>query len=210
MIWLRALFNRLRRALLFALQHRIVFGEYSQGRALPYTRISPSVCIEFERRLTLGDHVFIGPYCFLEASGGITLGEGVQVTHHVSIVTHSSHRAMRLLGPAYADAELRPAALRDDAALPGWVAGAVAIGPYSFIGPHTLIEAGTRLGRGCIVGAGSVVRGQFADFSVIEGRPGVVVGDARDRDAPWLAHHPELRPLYEGWAGAMQGRREAR
>jgi nicotinate-nucleotide pyrophosphorylase (carboxylating) len=36
-----------------------------------------------------------------EASGGITIGEGVQITSHCAIVTHSSHRAMRLLGEGY-------------------------------------------------------------------------------------------------------------
>ena len=189
---LRAWLNRWRRRLVHALLHRMVFGEASQGRSLPNTRIAPSTCIEHESRLVLADHVYIGPFCFIEASGGVTIGEGVQVTHHVSIVTHSSHRAQRLLGRAYVDWPGEP---------PGWIAGPVAIGPYCFVGPHSLLEAGTTLGRGCIVRAGSVVRGSFADFSVIAGNPAVVVGDAREGDRRWLDAHPELRAGYDAWAG---------
>jgi acetyltransferase-like isoleucine patch superfamily enzyme len=84
---------------------------------------------------------------------------------------------------------------------PGWIAGAVHIGAYSFIGPHSLIEAGTRLGRGCIVCAGAQVRGDFVDFSIIEGAPARVIGDSRRADQPWLQQHPELLESYAEWAG---------
>jgi acetyltransferase-like isoleucine patch superfamily enzyme len=77
----------------------------------------------------------------------------------------------------------------------------VHIGAYSFIGPHVLIEAGTRLGRGTLVRAGSVVRGEFPDFAVLDGRPAQVVGDSRQRDEALLQRHPELRTHYDAWAG---------
>lgn len=173
----------------------MLFGEASAGRRLAHTRISAASCIEHEDRLDLGDHVYIGPFNFIEASGGITLEEGVQITSHVSITTHSSHRAMRLLGRQYV-------AWTDER--PGWVAGPVHIGAYSFIGPHVLIEAGTRLGRGTLVRAGSIVRGEFPDFAVLDGRPAQVVGDARQRDEALLQRHPELRVHYEAWAGRTQ------
>ncbi len=191
---MRAAFNRLRRWLARWLWHRMVFGERSQGRWLPNTRIAPSTCIEHEDRLSLGDHVYIGPFNFIEASGGVTIGEGVQITHHASIVTHSSHRAQRLLGRRYVEWQ---------GPRPGWVAGPVAIGAYSFIGPHSLVEAGSRLGRGCVVRAGSVVRGEFPDFAVIGGNPAQVLGDSRQADARWLAQYPELRAHYEAWAGSL-------
>ena len=196
----RGWLNRWRRRLAHALLHRVVFGETfggtlgesSGGRYLPHTRIAPSTCIEHPDQLQLADHVYIGPFNFIEASAGVVIGEGVQITHHVSIVSHSSHRAQRLLGRAYVGwAGPRP----------GWVAGAVQIGPYCFIGPHSLIEAGSRLGRGCIVRAGSVLRGDYPEFSVIAGNPAAVMGDAREGDARWLAAQPELRAHYQAWAG---------
>ena len=190
---MRALFNRWRRWLVNALLYRRVFGERSQGRWLPHTRISPASHLEQDEHLVLADHVYIGPFCWLEASAGITLEEGVQITSHVSIVTHSSHRSQRLLGRTYAAAEA-------GLPVPGWVAGPVHIGAYSFIGPQVVIEAGTRVGRGCIVRAGSVLRGTYPDHAVIDGRPAVVVGDARLRDELLLAQHPECREAYAEWA----------
>ena len=196
---IKAWLNRTRRRLLRGWQFRIVFGERSQGRLLAHTRISPSTCIEHEDRLVLADHVYIGPFNFIEASGGITIDEGVQITNHVSIVTHSSHRAQRLLGRGYVHwpAE-RPR--------PGWISGAVHIGAYSFIGPHSLIEAGSRIGRGTIVCAGSQVRGEFTDFAILQGRPARVIGDSRQGDAQLLARHPEWRAETQNWADAPPDR----
>jgi acetyltransferase-like isoleucine patch superfamily enzyme len=191
---MRGWINRLRRWTARALWHRMLFGELSQGRRLPNTRIAPSTFIEHEERLTLADHVYIGPFNFIEASAGIDIGEGVQITHHASIVTHSSHRAQRLLGRRFVEW---------NGPRPGWVAGPVAIGAYSFIGPHSVIEAGSRLGRGTVVRAGSVVRGQFPEFAVLAGNPAQVVGDAREADRRWLERHPELRADYEAWAGSL-------
>ena len=102
MLRLRAALNRWRRRLVRGLQFRVLFGERSQGRDLPHTRISPSTCIECEDRLVLGDHVYVGHFNLLDASGGLTLDEGVQITSHCAIVTHSSHRSQRLLGRAFA------------------------------------------------------------------------------------------------------------
>jgi acetyltransferase-like isoleucine patch superfamily enzyme len=197
---MRAWINRWRRRVAHAINFRVVFGERSQGRYLPYTRISPSTCIEYEHNLVLGDHVFIGPFNFIEASAGITIEEGVQITNFVSLTTHSSHRAQRLLGAEFTTWTGGDGQTGDR---PGWIGGPIHIGAYSFIGPHTLIEAGTRVGRGCIVCAGSQLRGHYTDFAVIEGRPARVVGDSRTGDAKLLELYPELKPFHEAWAGPL-------
>ena len=195
-IGLRIWVNRLRRALLDALGFRIVFGDAAlDGAQLPLTRISPSTCIEHPPGLALGDHVFIGHFNYIEALHGVRIDEGVQITNYVSILSHSSHRSLRLMGRAYA---VTPPNGRV-----GFIEGPVHIGAYSFIGPHTTIEANTRIGRGSLVASHSRVRGEFPDFAVIAGSPAVVVGDTRDDDARWLESHPEWRAHYEAWAGAQ-------
>ena len=196
---LRPRFNRWRRRLLRRWLFQPLFGEESGGELRAGTRLSPMTLIEHEDRLVLGDHVYIGPFNLIEASAGIHIGEGVQITSHCAIVTHSSHRAQRLLGPAYANWPLTPLSQR-----PGWISGPVEIGAYSFIGPHSLIEANSRLGRGTLVCAGSFVRGDYPDFAILEGRPARVVGDSRIADERALARHPELRVLYDAWAAAPE------
>lgn len=190
---MRALLNRWRRRLWNLLFYRMVFGETSRtGASLRFTRIAPSTCVTGDAGLELGDHVFIGQFNVLDASGGLRIGEGVQITNFVSIATHSSHRSIRLLGRRYAGRE---------APRPGDVRAPVEIGAYSFIGPHSLIEAGSRIGRGVVVCAYSQVRGVVPDYAIVRGQPAVVVGDVRTADARWLAHHPECAADYAAWAG---------
>lgn len=177
---------------------RVVFGERSQGRWLAHTRIAPSTLIDHEDRLHLSDHVYIGPLNWIEASAGVVIEEGVQVTSHTSIITHSSHRAMRILGRHYVhhDFTMGPP--------PGWISAPVHIGAYSFIGPHVVLEPGTRLGKGCVVRAGSIVRGEFADFSIVQGQPARVVGDTRTQDETLLMEFPEYAEHRRRWAGRWE------
>ncbi|MFN4118512.1 acyltransferase [Acidovorax sp.] len=195
---MRAWLNRWRRRLWQALFYRMVFGERSaQGLPLPHTRIAPSTCIAGEDGLVLADHVFIGHFNFLDAAGGLTIGEGAQITNFVSVVTHSSHRAVRLMGRSYAT-HAGPAGQR-----PGYLQAPVHIGAYAFIGPHSLIEAGSRIGKGAVVCAYAQVRGEVPDFAIVAGQPARVVGDVRTRDATLLAQHPEMAVHYAAWAGEL-------
>lgn len=184
---IRALVNRLRRRLWRLVFFRMLFGE--QG--LPHTRIAPSSCIDGEAGLQLADHVFIGQFNFIDASGGLVIEEGVQITNFCSIVTHSTHNALRING--------RRSAMRGGE-LPGFVKAPVRLGAYSFIGPHSLIEPGSTVGRGAILCAYSQLRGAAPDFAIMAGQPAVQVGDTRERDAALLRHHPELAEAYQAWA----------
>lgn len=197
---LRALVNRWRRRLWRLLFFRMLFGERAaDGAALPGTRISPSSCIEHEASLTLGDDVFIGHFNYIEAGAGVCIGAGTQVTNFVSIVSHSTHRAVRVAGTLSGTA-LQAAVLR----------APIAIGERCFIGPHSTIEAGSSLGHGTLVAAHSRVRGSFADFAVLAGSPAQQVGDVRDADRRWLDAHPEHRAAYEAWLARLAGEGTAR
>lgn len=192
---MRALLNRWRRWLWRQLFFRMVFGEQGRaGQSLPHTRIAPSTCIEGESGLELADHVFIGQFNFLDATAGLRIGEGVQITNFVSIVTHSSHSSIRLLGRTY---------VSHQGDVPGYVRAPVAIGAYSFIGPHSVVEAGSRIGKGVVVCAHSRVRGEVPDFAIVAGAPARTIGDVRAKDALLLAQHPELAPHYAAWAGEL-------
>ena len=186
----RAWVNRVRRRWWRAVFFRVLFGERSAGRLLPGTRISPSTCIEHEGALVLGDHVFIGHFNFIEASAGVRIGAGTQVTNFVSIVSHSTHRAVRVA------AQLSGATEPGDAAV---IRAPIEVGERCFIGPHSTIEAGTVLGHGTLVASHSRVRGSYPDFAVLAGQPAQIVGDVRDGDERWLAAHPELRVPYQQW-----------
>lgn len=159
------------------------------GNPIKKTRISNSCFIDHPEKLVLSQGVYIGHFNVLEASQGLTIEEGVQITSHCVITTHSSHHSIRLYGNAYAGAEMY-----------GYEKGAVIIGKYSFIGPHSVIMPGTVIGKGSLIQAFSYVKGDFPDFAIIAGQPAQIIGDTRTSDKKWLDQYPELNQNYDDWA----------
>jgi len=181
---------------------RMVYGQRSgDGQWRPHSRISSHTCVDGRAGLRLGDHVFIGHFNHLDASGGLDIGDGCQITNHVSVLTHSSHRALRLMRGAYYG---HPAPV-------GMTRAPVVLGPWTFVGPHSVIAPGARIGRGVLVKAYSFVRGEVPDFAVVEGQPARVVGDTRERDRDWLRAEadrldPAIAADYEVWLSRDRGR----
>lgn len=161
----------------------------TDGLFLPKTRISNSTFIDHPEKFNVHDMVYIGHHNFLEASNGLTIEEGCQITSFITITTHSSHRSIRLYGPNYAGPDMI-----------GYVKGSVCIGKYTFVGPHSTIMPGTRIGKGSLIAAYSYVQGEFPDFAIISGNPAEVVGDTREMDKKYLDENPDLKKIYKSWA----------
>lgn len=167
----------------------MVYGVKFGGKKLPLTRISSSSVVNSPDKLELDDNVFIGHFNFIEASNGIEIKKGTQITNYISILSHSSHISIRLYRENY----------RDQKNPIGYKKGRVKIGEYCFIGPHCTIMPGTTLGKGCLVQSHSLVKGDFPDFSIIGGRPAAVVGDTRKLDEKFLEENDLLKKNYEAW-----------
>jgi acetyltransferase-like isoleucine patch superfamily enzyme len=175
---------------------RIVYGwRNANGVYCPHTRVSTHTCLEETQGLILGDHVFIGHFNRIDGSNGLVIEEGCQVTNFVSILSHSSHRSVRVMGQRYVH---NPNPV-------GYIRRATRVGAYSFIGPHCVIAPGAQIGKGVIVQAYSFVSGEVPDFAIVgpgaHGRPAEVLGDSRKIDGPLLRSHPEWQPIYAHWAG---------
>ncbi|MGR2682614.1 acyltransferase [Chromobacterium haemolyticum] len=187
-----ALFRRIRFRLSAWVQPRMVYGfTRGDGVFLKRTRVSNMTRIEHVGKLMVDDNVYIGHFNLIDASGGLYIGEGCQITNYVSLLTHSSHVAIRLYGDRYLESSNHV----------GYLKKPTKLGPYSFIGPHSVLMPGVELGKGSMVSAYSYVpAGVYPDFAILAGNPARVVGDTREMDAKWLDEHPELLPLYEAWA----------
>lgn len=165
----------------------IIYGyRRTDGTFLKDTRMSTSTVIICPETLQIADNVFIGHFNFIEASNGITIEEGVQITNYVSVTSHSSHNAIRLYGKEY----------RRTTKEIGYVKGSIKIGAYTFVGPHSLILPGTEIGKGCTISAYSKLSGHYPDYSIIAGNPAKVVGTTQKIDKIFLDKHPELKETY--------------
>ena len=173
---------------------QMIYGyRSSDGTRLPRVRISNTTAIISPRELKIADNVWIGHYCFIESSRGLQIDEGCQITNYVSILTHSSHRTIRLYGNHLFNRNNHKELL-------GSVEGPISIGKYTFIGPHTVIMPNSKIGKGVLIAAYSYVNGDVADFAIIAGNPAQVVGNTRKIDQKYLQQHPELEAYYAEWA----------
>ena len=175
-----------------SLQPKMVYGfTRGDGVFLKRTRVSNMTRIEDVAQLVIEDNVYIGHFNLIDASGGLYIGEGCQITNYVSLLTHSSHVAIRLYGDRYLESKNHV----------GYLKKLSRIGPYSFIGPHSVLMPGVVLGKGSMVSAYSYISaGVYPNFAIFSGNPARVVGDTRELDAHWLEGRPELLSLYDAWA----------
>ena len=171
-------------------QPQMIYGVLHNGVKLKKCRISTSSVIHAPENLILSDDVFIGHFNFVEASNGVAIGTGTQITNYVSILSHSSHISIRLYREQY----------RNQTQPEGYISGKVTLGEYCFVGPHVTIMPGTTIGKGSLIQSHSLVKGVFPDFSIISGVPAVCVGDTRDLDKKYLDSNEELKSAYEAWA----------
>lgn len=159
---------------------------------LPDTRISNTTFIDGEAKLNLANNVYIGHFNYIDASGSLTIDEGCQIASYISILTHSSHTAIRLYGSQY---------IKYNGQHLGYHKQASSIGKYTFIGAHCVLMPGVHIGKGSIIQAFSYVKqGVYPDFAILGGNPAVQIGDTRTLDKQYLHNAPELEEYYNSWA----------
>ncbi len=106
-------------------------------------------------KLSVGDHVRIGRFNSLNASGGITLGNNVMLGPMV-VLSSANH--------VFAD---KDTAMWNQGLSPG----PITIGNDVWIGSGVTVTAGITIGNGAIVGAGAVVTSDVAPNSMVGGVP---------------------------------------
>jgi len=109
--------------------------------------------------LKMGDRSNIGPYCYLGASGGITIGNDVMMGPRVSIYAENHN---------YKDAQV---SMRRQ----GSTRLGIVIEDDCWLGGNSIILDGVTVGRGSIVAAGAVVTRDVPPYSIVAGNPARVI-----------------------------------
>lgn len=157
-----------------------------------YTRMSSTVMIMNEGKLSIGDHVWVWHHSILDATEGLILEEGCQIGAWVGIFTHGSERAVRLLGKQFVHI---PNTERK-----GYTRGSVRIGAYTFVGAGSVILPGVTIGRGCLIGTGTLVAKSVPDYSIVVGSPGQVKGSTLDLDKKVFSEFDFSETYYDAQA----------
>lgn len=110
-------------------------------------------------RLHLGSRISIHPFCYVDATGGISIGSDVSIAHSVSILSTNHNSADRLVPIRDQGISLRKTTIGDDV----------------WIGAGARILAGVNVGSGAIVAAGAVVTKNVVPGSIVGGVPARVL-----------------------------------
>jgi len=123
------------------------------------TEYNPFCIIDGEPKI--GKNCWIGPFTVLDASGGLTIGDGVEVSYGVKILSHSTDK--RCIGERrIIDGEVN----KDDIEY-----APTQIGDYTFIGTNAVILKGVTIGHHCVIGAGAVVTRDIPPNTTVMGVP---------------------------------------
>jgi acetyltransferase-like isoleucine patch superfamily enzyme len=154
----------------------MVYGYYDKAskKFLKHTRISSTAILINKKNIQMANNIWIGHYCLVDGTGSVKIGEGVNISSHTTIYSHSSNDALRLLGRNYIKI--------NSVERPGYILKPVIIGEYTFIGTSSIVLPGVTIGKGCIIGAGSVVNHNIPDYAIVYGNPAKIHGDTRERD----------------------------
>lgn len=109
----------------------------------------------------VGENVWVGPQVILDSTGGLEIGNHVDISSGVMIFTHSTHLAVL--------AEDKSLVQREP----------VRIGSNVYIGSRAVIMPGVSIGDRVVVGAGSLVTKDIGSDRVAFGSPARVVGRVR-------------------------------
>ncbi|WP_051639708.1 DapH/DapD/GlmU-related protein [Cellulomonas sp. URHE0023] len=124
----------------------------------------------------IGAGTWIGAFTVVDGSGGLTIGEGCDISSGVHIYTHSSVRRC-VSGRRFTEVERKP----------------VSIGDRVFIGANAVVNMGVTIGDEAVVGAGAVVTTDVAPRTVVAGVPARAVADVVfDEDG--RASFPPVQP----------------
>ena len=108
--------------------------------------------------VSIGDNTWIGPFCSIDGTGGLKIGNYCAISTGVRILTHDSVKWALSGGKET------------------YEYGPVNIGNFCFIGVESVILRNINIGNNCIIGANSIVKNNVPDFSIVAGSPAKVIG----------------------------------
>jgi maltose O-acetyltransferase len=127
--------------------------------------IRPGARINYPRGMSVGRNLHLNGGTFIDARGGLTLGNDVLVGPNAVLLTSQHHWSDPSLPIVLQGHELAPTAIGDDV----------------WIGANAVVLPGLHIATGSVVGAGAVVTEDTQPYTIVAGVPARVVGN---RPAP--------------------------
>lgn len=136
---------------LYWFRHLVV--RYGYGLRMGRSNLHRSVFLLSPWNIHVGDNVNIQMGCFLDGRGTMRIGNNVDLTPGVRILTEQHN----IDSPGY-----------------DTVKSAVVIDDHVVVGSWAIILPGVHVGEGAVIGAGSVVTRDVLPYTLVAGNPAVV------------------------------------
>jgi len=129
--------------------------ELGECPSIDLVDIHESVVFVNRKGVKLGEYIYIGPKCYIDGLGGVSIGDGTVLGPNVTILSASHLYDQVDCLPYNKINEFRP----------------VHIGRGCWLGWGAMIVPGAKIGDGCIIGMGAVVSSRVPDGSIVLGNP---------------------------------------
>jgi len=106
----------------------------------------------------IGDHTWIGPFCSLDGTGGLTIGSYCSISTGTHLMTHDTVKWA--LSGGRMKYEYSP----------------IHIGDHCFLGVNSVVTRGVTIGDRCVIAAGAVVTADVPPMSIAAGVPARLIG----------------------------------
>jgi acetyltransferase-like isoleucine patch superfamily enzyme len=141
----------------FSIPFRRLLAENIFGSCGPAFLCEENVRFNFGRYIEVGESVFFNRGCFLDAKGGIVVGNEVALGEDVKIFTHAHSEASHI------ERTYQPVEICD----------------YAKIYSGATLMPGVTVGKQAIVGAGAMVTHDVPENTVVAGIPAKVIRERR-------------------------------
>ena len=121
--------------------------------------IFPGCKLHWIENMELGENISIHDFCYLDAVGGLKIGNNVRIAHNCSFIT-GQHRY------DVADKTIYESGYKFDK---------IILGDDVWLGTGAVILPGLEIGDGVVIGANSVVTKNIAPYSVVGGVPAKLI-----------------------------------
>ena len=112
--------------------------------------------------IELGSRVYIACGCWIDGIGGVSIGDGVQISPYV-VMASSTH--------CFKNGSVSGGGSR---------LARIAVGKGSWIGSHSVIAAGAEIGEGCLIAGNAAVVGQVPPHMIAGGVPAKIIGPVQE------------------------------
>lgn len=129
-------------------------------RRLQSMQIKDGATFVFPHGISIGRHVSINEYVFIDGYGGVEIGDYCRIGHGSSFLSEE-HGFASLDVPVYRQAK---------------IPGQITLGRDVYFGAGVKVLKGVTIGDSCVIGAGAVVTKDIPPYSVAVGVPAKVIG----------------------------------